>query len=161
LESHVKKTITRTAVSVIALLVLIAIGGTMYVLFVDREGVKTKPLPASSAADSSPIPQPVAPAANEPEGVAVVYVTSPVQAGSNSSIMISTNAGSSCTIAVSYNGVVSDDPGLAPKDSNAYGSVSWTWTVAKSAPAGSWPIKVTCLYHGRSGVVLSSLQVLR
>jgi hypothetical protein len=88
-------------------------------------------------------------------------VTSPIAAGSNSSITVRTNAGSTCAVTVSYNGAPSTDSGLTPKTADAYGNVTWTWTVNSSVPAGSWPVKVTCTYHGRSGVVISNFQVTK
>ena len=143
------------------MLLLFVVAGTAYVYITDREG---PPAPVKSTAvstEASPLPPPKKPAANAPEGVSVVSLLSPVPAGSNTSMAVSTNASSTCTVSVSYNGVKSTDSGLAPQIANAYGSAQWTWTVDPSAPAGSWPIVVTCTYNGRTGVVDTSIQVTK
>lgn len=132
-------------------------GGVVYTLMADNPG------PTKAAAPKAQEPlqhtlKPVQPAANAPEGVAVGSLTTPVKVGTNASIIINTNAGSTCSISVIYNsGVPSTDSGLAPKLADAYGVVSWSWTVPASTPPGNWPVKVTCLYHGRSGVVEANL----
>jgi hypothetical protein len=95
------------------------------------------------------------------EQAALQALTSPVKAGQNSSVNVKTNATSTCTINVSYNNVASKDSGLTPKVADAYGNVSWSWTVDPTAPVGSWPVKVTCVYRGRSAVVIGNLQVIK
>lgn len=133
--------------------------GAVYVYITDRSGFIGPKIETGKSILSSPIPQPVAPSPNNPEGVSLVILTSPVNSGSNASMTISTNAGSTCSIVVSYNGVVSKDSGLTTKSSGVYGSVSWTWSVGSSVPSGSWPIVVTCLFHGRSAVLDSNIVV--
>lgn len=86
---------------------------------------------------------------------------SPVKAGSNTTISVKTTPKATCSISVVYAGAASTDSGLAPKKADAYGEASWTWTVGASVPAGSWPVKVTCTYKAKSGVVQQSLQVTR
>lgn len=157
----ISKTIHRTFLSVVTLVILCIVSGVIYVYFTDSDEKLIITPPQASNVDSSSFPAATPPGANSPEGAAIASVTSPVNAGSNASIYVITNAGSTCTIAVSYNGVLSDDSGLIAKTSNAYGSVSWTWTVGSTVPIGNWPIKVVCTYHGRSAVVTSSLQVTK
>jgi hypothetical protein len=153
--------VRKILLSVVILIVLIMAAGTIYVLLADGK-VKPRPVDVNTNNDDTPaIVKPVAPGANDAEGVSVETLTSPVAAGSNASLSASTDAGSNCNIVVSYNGVISTDSGLAPKNSDAYGTVSWTWTVASTVPVGTWPIKVTCAYHGRSGVVDDSIQVTK
>ncbi len=77
----------------------------------------------------------------------------------NASIIIRTNAGSKCVIAVVYDKTASSDSGLGSKTADEYGIASWTWTVESSVPIGKWPVKVTCVYNGRSAVVQGNLQV--
>lgn len=162
MKARVPKTVRKTAISVVILLVLFVVAGMAYVLITDRSSAKpvSKAAPANTASPTA-LPKPTQPAPNAAEGVAVETVTSPVAAGSNASISISTNAGSVCTILVTYNGVPSTDSGLAAKAPDPYGGVTWTWTVGNSVPPGTWPIKVTCTYHGRSGVALSNMQVTK
>lgn len=161
MKARIPKTIRNTVISIFVLVLLFIAGGVAYVLITDRSTPKQRPIAAAAKAETDPVLKPTPPAANAPEGVSVEAVMSPVAAGSNSSITARTNAGSACTIAVSYNGVQSTDSGLTAKTADAYGNVTWTWTVNSSVPVGTWPIKVTCTYHGRSGVVQSTYQVTK
>ena len=147
-------TIRKVAITILVMLLLFVGAGVAYVYISGRPGAKheTSEVPVNTD-ESSPLPKPVAPGPNAPEGVAVGSLTTPVKIGANASLNIATNAGSKCTIIVTYNGVVSTDSGLGPKPSDAYGNVTWTWTINSAVPPGSWPIKVTCVYNGRSAVV--------
>lgn len=138
------------------------ITGTIYVYLSDRSPTKAKSSIAPSSSVQVSAPKPALPGPNAPEGVAVNSIVSPVKVGSNSSISISTNALSTCNITVTYNNILSTDSGLAgTKKANDYGQVSWSWTVPINTPLGSWPVKVTCVYRGRSGVVISNLVVTK
>jgi hypothetical protein len=158
---RIPKTVRRTLVTIITLVLLLVIGGLAYVFITDQQGTDKTPTAPAKVQEASPLPKPILPAANAPEGAAVDALTSPVAAGENASITVGTNAQSDCMIDVSYNGIKGTDSGLAPKSANVYGTISWTWTVPASTPPGSWPIKVTCAYHGRTGVVLDNLQVTK
>ena len=162
LRTHIPKTIRKVTFTIIVLLFIFVVAGIAYVFITDHFSTKILPaISTNNAAQSSPLPKPVAPGSNSPEGVAVQTVISPVSVGSNSSITVNTNAGSVCTITVTYNGIQSTDSGLSSKIADAYGNVTWTWTVETGVPVGSWPIKVTCTYHNRSAVVLSTVQVTK
>jgi len=162
LKVRVPKPIRSALISIFVLIVLSVIAGIVYVLVSDMSSSKPNhPVAKASQDQVSPLPKPVAPGLNAPEGVAVETITSPVTAGSNSSITVSTNAGSACVIAVTYSGVASTDSGLAPKIADAYGNATWTWTVGSSVPVGNWSIRVTCSYHGRTGVSDSNLVVTK
>lgn len=142
--------------------VIFVIVGLVYVFVVGRDSGKPQAAKPPAAQTTEPsILKPVKPAANAPEGVAVESLLSPVKAGENTSINIRTNAGSACTIAVTYNNLPAKDSGLAPKIANDYGFTDWTWTVDPAAPAGTWPVKVTCVYNGKSGVVIGNLEVTK
>lgn len=159
---RIPRIVRRTIVSVIVLIVLAVAAGIVYVLVTDSN---VKPAPARSkpaaTRQESALPKPVAPAPNAQEGVSIESLTSPVSAGSNVSLIATTDAGSKCTITVTYNGVQSTDSGLIAKTADAYGGVSWSWTVGTSVPVGNWPVSVNCVYHGRSGVMAGSLQVTK
>lgn len=159
LKIHIPRRLRNIAISVVVLLVLLLIAGVIYTWLLDRQGGKTTTTSTSTPTVSDQSVKPVQPAANEAEGVAVAMLTSPVQRGQDASITINTNAGSLCNILVTYNKVVSKVDGLGPAMADDFGSVGWTWTVAENTPIGTWPIKVTCVYHGRSGVVDTNLQV--
>jgi len=159
---RISKTVRNSGISVGVLLVVLIAGGTAYTLFGDGQAPKQASSTKAVAEETfQPIPKPPQPAANAPEGVAVGAFTTPVAPGSNSSIQVHTNAGSTCNISVVYNNAPSTDSGLAPKTADEYGVVSWSWTVGSSVPVGSWPVRVTCAYHGRTGVVQANLEVSR
>lgn len=157
----IPKTVRNTAITAVILAVLFIGAATAYVLVTDGSGNK----PATSSASSyqpPSLPKPSKPSPQAVEGAAVEAVDSPVAAGSNTSISIKTNAGSTCTITVTYNGVASKDSGLGPKLADDYGNVTWTWTVGSTVPAGTWPIKVLCTYtNGKSAMVESEIQVTK
>ena len=154
------KTVKNILISAGTMLVLFVIAGLVYVYITGRSGEPTKAVKSTAKTSQPDVIKPVAPAANAPEGVAIESFTTPVKSGENTSMSIRTNAGSVCTILVTYaNGVVSKDSGLAPKTADVYGFVTWTWTVDSSVPVGVWPVKATCNYHDRSGVVIGNLEV--
>lgn len=155
----VHKSVRNAIVSAVVLLVLLVGAGVAYTLFAYQKPVQTAPTLTAPADENPKAIKPTKPAANAQEGVAEDSLITPVKAGENTSIAVRTNATSKCTISVTYNGVASTDSGLSPKTADDYGSVSWTWTVGKNVPPGKWPVKVTCTYNGRSGVLQVDLEV--
>ena len=155
------KTVRNTLIAVVSLIALFLGSGVAYVWYSGRTPVKQPGPVSTKSTEPSALPKPSLPGPNAPEQAALQALTSPVKAGENSSINVKTNATSTCTINVSYNNVPSKDSGLTPKIADDYGNVSWSWTVASTAPAGTWPVKVTCVYHGRSAVVIGNLQVVK
>ncbi|HEV8672230.1 MAG TPA: hypothetical protein VGS01_16005 [Candidatus Limnocylindria bacterium] len=57
---------------------------------------------------------------------------------------MTTNPNAFCSIAVSYAPRPAAADGLAPKDADGGGMVSWSWMVEPNVPPGSWPVEVTC-----------------
>ena len=151
------KTTHKIVLSALCLLVAMFIAGFLYVYFADQ--TVTAPNLNKTTQRYMPLAPPPKPGANAQESISVESLDTPVAQGSNTSLIINTNAGSICTIVVTYNGVVSTDSGLSPKHADSYGNVTWSWTVPVTTPVGNWPIKVTCLYRGRAAVDVSELQV--
>ena len=114
---HIPKWLRNVAISVGVLLVLLMIGGTLYTWLTDQQAVKDPLMSTNTQTVSSQSVKPVAPAANEAEGVAVAMLTSPVPRGQDVSLTIDTNAGSTCNILVTYNKVVSKGRRSWPGDS--------------------------------------------
>lgn len=140
-------------------MVVFGLAGTAYTLLMAGSGPETaKPSPKPSNVAYS-LPKPPKPAPNAPVGVSISSLLSPVKAGSNTSVSIKTTPGAACSISVVYAGRASDDSGLAPKKADDYGLAIWTWTVGAAVPVGTWPVKVTCVHHGKSGVVQDDLRV--
>jgi hypothetical protein len=157
------RTIRNILISVVVMLALIVGGGIAYVKFAGGEdGAKKEPAPAQNTnTDNFALPKPKTPNPKAPEGAAIESFLTPAKAGTNTSITIKTNAGSTCTISVTYNDVPSKDSGLTPKTASSYGIASWTWTVDSAVPVGTWPVKVTCSLNKKSAVVIGNLQVTK
>jgi hypothetical protein len=158
---HISRSVRHILIAVGALLVLMLLSGSLYTWYLDRQdnkNINNTTAVANNITAAQPI-QPVQPAANEPEGVSIVMLTSPIKRDTNASMTVNTNAGSKCTILVTYNKIIANEPALSPAAADSYGSVSWTWYVGNTVPVGMWPIKVTCVYHKSTGVATTTLQV--
>jgi hypothetical protein len=55
----------------------------------------------------------------------------------------------------------STDSGLAQKNADEYGLLSWTWTVEPTVPLGKWPVKISCAYDGKGAFVQGDLVVAK
>lgn len=161
-KKDILRPVRRILLSAFILLVLFMGAGVAYVYYT---GGHPKPAqnatPPKPVTDVNPLPKPVLPGPNAAEGVAVEFITSPVAPGANATINVHTNATSTCTIAVTYNNKPSKDSGLIAKKADAYGNISWTWTIDPAAPVGKWPATVTCVYNKKSGVAIGYVQVNR
>lgn len=161
MKRHIHKTILKTTISVIILIILSVAGGIAYVYFTNQSNTDNSPKAVDTTTESSKELKPTPPRPDAVEQAAIESLISPVKAGENSSITVKTNAGSKCTISIKYKDVASTDSGLIPKTADAWGNVSWSWTVDASAPVGTWPVKVMCYYHTRSAMVIGDLKVAK
>jgi hypothetical protein len=155
----VLKTIRNIILTVVILLAITVGAGVAYVLFTGKDISSDS---ETSQPDTTPdigLPKPHQPSPNAPESAGIEAFNTPVKAGENSSLSVKTLPSSNCVITVTYKDVPSKDSGLAPKTADDYGNVSWSWTVDKTAPAGKWPVKVTCMYNKKSAVVIGDLVV--
>lgn len=73
-----------------------------------------------------------------------LVVTTTVSRGQAASATVTTIPNAFCSITVSHASGLRTQDGLAPKDADGGGNVSWSWTVEASAPAGSWLVEVSC-----------------
>lgn len=160
-QHRLQKALKKIGITVGVLLVLIIGGGIAYVYFGSPADSSTLPEPALAEEDKRAIPNPKPTDPNGPVSAAVQYLASPVQAGTNTSINVATATDAKCTIVVAYNNIVSKDSGLIPKTADIHGSISWTWTVDKTATPGKWPVKVTCVRGAKSGFVQADLVVTK
>jgi uncharacterized iron-regulated membrane protein len=158
---RIPKIVRNILLSAFIMIVALVIAGAAYVYFVGGQTAPQRAKPAASESSGTGLPKAVKPAANAPEGVSVQSLVTPVKAGENTSVSIRALPDSTCTIVVTYNDVPAKDSGLVAKKTNAYGFTDWTWTVSPGAPAGTWPVKITCTYNGKSGVVIGDLQVTK
>jgi micrococcal nuclease len=81
--------------------------------------------------------------AEVPYSIEVISLTSPVNAGSNATIVIQGKAGKEYSIEVYYKSGASTADGLENKTANSSGRVTWTWKVGSRTSAGSWEIVIS------------------
>ncbi len=157
-KARIPRVVRNTVLGASVIILMLIAGGVVYTYFTG-EGTNTSSVAAPVAAKSGPLFKAVQPAVNAKESASVEMITTPLAPGSDASVDVKTNAGSTCTIAVLYNNVASTDPGLIKKIADDYGLVSWSWKVIRTAPEGTWPVKVTCDYNGRSAFVQADLVI--
>jgi len=143
------------------MLLLAIIGGVVYVYLSGRSPAPKKATPNLESIDSTPLKAPTQQPVDSVVGASIQFLTTPVKAGENATVNVHTNTKADCTISVIYAKTPAVDSGLIKKQADAYGSVSWTWTVATDAPAGSWPVKVTCANTKKSAVVEGNMVVTK
>ena len=162
-KPRVPKAVRKILLSAFILMFIALLAGTAYVFFGgDNPDQQTTKTAISESPKAPTIIKPRPPGSNARVGVAVTFIQSPVQAGSNSALSISTSGGANCTILVTYNnGVTSKDSGLSQKTADAYGQLSWTWTVEKTVPPGKYQVKATCAIGKQSGMVIADLEVTK
>ncbi len=158
-KPSVLRLIRKIAISAAVILTLIIGLGVGYTWYMGRQ--KVAPDVVVKPVDTAPAIKTTQPAANAPVGVSVQSLISPIAPGTNTSITVRTTPSANCSISVIYNNVPSTDSGLKAQQADEFGMASWTWTVGESVPIGKWPIKVTCSYSKRSGVVQADLVVAK
>ena len=157
---RIPKTARNISISILVMVLIFIIAAVAYVYLTGGQTTQNKKAEQTVKPATPEILKPVQPSANAPEGVAIESFLTPVKAGENTTLSIRSNAGSTCSIEVTYkNDIKSHDSGLTSRKTDIYGFVTWTWTVEKTVPPGTYPAKVTCVYNGRSGVVIGNLEV--
>jgi len=86
--------------------------------------------------------------------VRLLFVTSPLRAGTDAIVVVVVKPARLCSITVHYKSGPSHARGLYPKRPNAAGKVGWAW-LATPGP-GRWPITISC---GTAGTLRTSLVV--
>jgi hypothetical protein len=138
---------------------LAVVAGVIYTWYTGQHAtIKNEATPVTKVSQPTTT-QPEKLAPNDREGVAEQSFTSPVQQGDNASVDIQTNPDSTCSITAVYNNVTEKDSGLAPKTADEYGLVEWSWTVSSSAPVGTWPITINCVWNKKSAVLIENLVI--
>jgi len=159
LKPRVPKTLRKTLLTVVILIMVFLGAGAAYVYFADRPAKPVTTLQVPNPDAEPGLFKPSVPRPNSTESAAIEALDTPVKAGNNTSVTVKTLPTSSCTIVVAYNDVASKDSGLVAKTADAYGSVTWSWTVEPAAAVGIWPVKITCGFNGRTAFVQGDLQV--
>lgn len=154
-----RRTVRNLTISASTLFCLLVAAGIGYTWYIDKKA----PPPVMAAAPVATTPKqivPQAPAPSVPVGVASVSFTTPVRRGDSVSLYIQTLAGAKCTIAVSYANVPDSQPVLKPVTADSFGSASWIWTPPSGVPDGDWPVLVTCVRNGKTGVLKQTLSII-
>lgn len=141
-----KKKIKRIAISAGVLVVVFFIAGLAYVYMSDLSTEAGPQIGTLATSDYNPIKPPPKPGPHAAVGVAEEAFDTPAAPGADTSIIISTTPGATCSISVAYNShsSKSTDPALAPKVADGYGNVTWSWVIPYGTALGSYPVAVTC-----------------
>ena len=83
-------------------------------------------------------------AAGEAAALAITQEPGVVSRGAKATVSVRTRAGVTCSISVIYKSGPSTAKGLEPKQADAAGVVSWSWTVGTRTTPGTWPVIITC-----------------
>jgi hypothetical protein len=153
--------IKRTLIAAGILLFLLIAGGIGYTYYTGLQDAKNPPKVTVTPEQKPIVPTPQEPGPNAPNSAYVQYLTSPVAPGDNANIVVTTGPQAACTVVMVYGTLVSHDSGLGPKTADIHGSVQWTWTVDKAAPAGKWVVKVTCIRNKKAAYVEGYLEVTK
>ncbi len=146
--------------AVLALFVAAFMAGFIYIYLGDQGANSNMRLSAKAAGTQyAPLKPPPAPSPKASVGVAIEALDTPVARGSASSLIVNTKADAYCNVMLKFNNTIDKDPALGTKQADAYGVVSWTFTIPPSAPLGTWPISVTCHDMSHAGVVAGELVV--
>lgn len=142
--------------------VVVTSDGTGYSVMTSKQAQPRAPPAAVRPAPVTPAPQPttmpspaipavtVVPVPSAELPLDIVAVTSPVKPGARATLAAKTAPGASCTIAVHYKSGPSKAQGLEPKEADAAGNVSWTWSVGAQTTEGTWRIVVTASKDGKT-----------
>jgi hypothetical protein len=109
-----------------------------------------KPGPTATTPTPTPEPPTIRPSTTPPTtpppppALRFTSVTSPVSRGATASAAVATNAGTSCSIVVTYKSGPSTAAGLSSRVADGAGAAGWSWTVGGNTTPGDWPIDVTC-----------------
>jgi hypothetical protein len=87
-----------------------------------------------------PIPTPSATPLPPPASVSLLNAPLAAHRGRPVVLQARTAPGTTCSIGIGYPSA----PSLDPATADASGAVAWTWRVVGAAPAGTWPVTVTC-----------------
>jgi hypothetical protein len=121
---------------------------------------KATPKPTPTATPK-PTPRPIPKPTPKPVvlTVRITSVTSPAYRNSYATLGARTHAGARCSIEVDYASGPSSAAGLLDKTATSGGTVGWTWKIGGRTTLGTWPIYVSCAWHGQSASTQTSFRV--
>jgi hypothetical protein len=88
-------------------------------------------------------------------GIDVLYVTNPIYAGNDGSLVVSTTPGTTCNISLYYYSELRRAKGLEAQIAGSKGLITWTWPTSSDAPPGPRSILLFCS-HGQETMKLTA-----
>ena len=82
--------------------------------------------------------------------LALVSLTTPARRNGIATLVMQTQPGAACSIAVIYKSGASRAAGLGPQVADAQGLVTWSWKVGGQTTVGTWRIVVTARAGGET-----------
>ena len=162
LKVRMPKGVRNTMISLFVLLVLFGAGGFAYTYYIDKQNSTNA---INSGASSQPVDEaitPSKPSPKAPESASIEVLDTPIARGQTDMVSVKTQATSTCTITANYLGGTNIvDPGLIKKTADDFGTVSWNWNIAPTAPIGQGMVKVYCYFAGKSAMVEGNFQVTK
>jgi len=160
-KASLPRTLVKLSLGTFAVMLLCVGAGAVYTWYMGQNNSPLVADVAPVASASAPVVAPRKPSADAKVGVSLQSITPSVKPGSSATLQVKTNPDAVCTIKAVYNNVASKDSSLVTKTADVYGDASWSWTVDSSAPAGKWPITVTCSSPKNSGMFIADLVVTK
>jgi len=96
---------------------------------------------------------------NPPLVLEVKSLTTPVLQGAKTTLVVHADPGARVSIGLKLPAGQDLPRGLTDKTAGKDGMVTWTWTVAKTLGAGSYPIQVTSNFNNKSASASTTLVV--
>lgn len=118
---------------------------------------ESEPVPTQPAETPAPPKTETEPTTPEPEpepepelSLEIISVTSPIDRGSEATLMAKTAPRAECSIVVHYKSGISEAVGLESKTADAEGNVSWSWKVGSRTTPDTYRIVVTASSEGKT-----------
>jgi hypothetical protein len=96
---------------------------------------------------------------NPPLVLEIKSLTSPILQGGKASLVAKADPGARVAISLKLPAGQAQPSGLSEKTVGKDGQVTWSWTVAKTLPAGSYAILVASSYEGKTASQSTNLVV--
>jgi outer membrane murein-binding lipoprotein Lpp len=96
---------------------------------------------------------------NPPLVLEIKSLTSPVLQGGKVTLVAKADPGARVAISLKLPTGQAQPGGLGEKTADKNGQVTWAWTVAKTLPAGSYPILIASSYEGKTASQSTNLVV--
>ncbi len=96
---------------------------------------------------------------NPPLVLEIKSLTSPVLQGGKVTLLVNADPGARVSISLKLPTGQLPPSGLTDKTAGKNGQVTWTWTLAKTLPAGSYAVQISSAYQGKTASQSTNLVV--